>query len=361
MNLNKALIDQLIDDVSNYVLLNGGFSEKIGLLNGRFGLSLSMFVIGSARGKENYSEFASDLLDEIYEDIDTNIELNCEDGAIGIVIYFDLLDKYGYATVSRTDVMEEIDLMLYKQISFGTLGDITLNNGTIGVLNYLALKLKFEEENDFSEEASLTKSSIILCLDDLNDKYDQIQDLDNCEHLLASIHMLNVLNKINSDIYPQITTDLTVRILNQNVQSNYLAKIKGLDDLHEQLNYYLLWSLYNAKHIGSDQFSFYNTYVEKISSLARSYTEKPSLEVLIFLLKNLVNALYNQLFSKEDKVILMKILNELLNSNIMTVAVASTNFWLKDGLSHVLLLLNILIEEEAYGFYMDLFYLQYEY
>lgn len=80
--------DQKIDDrvhrIANVLLLNASFTDNIGLLNGKMGISIFFYRYGRYTGNKIFTDYAGELIDEIYEEINTNTGLDFANGLTGI-------------------------------------------------------------------------------------------------------------------------------------------------------------------------------------------------------------------------------------------------------------------------------------
>ena len=105
----EVRIKNLLQRISNFLLLNAGFIENPGLLNGKIGIAI--FFYNYARYNQNkiYENFAGELIDEIYEGIDASIPVNFENGQTGIGWAVEYLVKNGFVQADTDEVLSEID------------------------------------------------------------------------------------------------------------------------------------------------------------------------------------------------------------------------------------------------------------
>ncbi len=70
--------------IINTLLLNASFIDNIGLMHGKMGISIFFFHLSRKTGKQIYEDYAGELIDEIYDDINTSTPVDFENGLAGI-------------------------------------------------------------------------------------------------------------------------------------------------------------------------------------------------------------------------------------------------------------------------------------
>ena len=65
-------------------MLHGSFTKDIGLLDGKMGIVIFFFNYSRFTNNTLYSDFAYDLIDEIYNDLSSDYSINFDDGLCGI-------------------------------------------------------------------------------------------------------------------------------------------------------------------------------------------------------------------------------------------------------------------------------------
>jgi hypothetical protein len=82
-NLKKKIGDRL-QRIANVLLINSSFIDNPGLLNGKTGISIFFYEYGRYLNNKVYTDYAGELIDEIYEEIAINTPLNFAGGLTGI-------------------------------------------------------------------------------------------------------------------------------------------------------------------------------------------------------------------------------------------------------------------------------------
>ena len=80
----EVRIKNLLQRISNFLLLNAGFIENPGLLHGKMGIAIFFYNYSRYSQNKIYENYAGELIDEIYEGIDASIPVNFENGQTGI-------------------------------------------------------------------------------------------------------------------------------------------------------------------------------------------------------------------------------------------------------------------------------------
>lgn len=105
----EVRIKNLLQRISNFLFLNAGFIENPGLLNGKIGIAIFFYNYARYSQDKIYENFAGELIDEIYEGIDTSIPVNFENGQTGIGWAVEYLVKNGFVQADTDEVLSEID------------------------------------------------------------------------------------------------------------------------------------------------------------------------------------------------------------------------------------------------------------
>lgn len=95
--------------LADRMMLNAGFIDNPGLAKGKMGIAVFMYHYARFSGNKAYEKFAGNLIDQIYDDINSSTPIDFENGLTGIgwgIIY---LIKNGFIKGDLNDVLEEID------------------------------------------------------------------------------------------------------------------------------------------------------------------------------------------------------------------------------------------------------------
>lgn len=116
-------VDALLKRISNILFLNASFLDNLGLLKGKMGVAIFFYHYYRYSGNVIYNEFANELIDEIYTEINVETPISFADGLAGIGWGLHYLVKNKFVKADIDEVLSEIDNAI----------NLLSNNG--GVLN----------------------------------------------------------------------------------------------------------------------------------------------------------------------------------------------------------------------------------
>ena len=100
----------------NTLLLHSSFIDNLGLLNVKMGISIFFYHLARKTGNTIYEDYAGELIDEIYEDINLNAPLDFANGLAGIGWGIEYLVQNHFIEADADDVFGEIDKRLMPLI-----------------------------------------------------------------------------------------------------------------------------------------------------------------------------------------------------------------------------------------------------
>jgi lantibiotic modifying enzyme len=115
VHLNKRSEDHL-QRIANVLLLNSSFIENLGLLNGKMGISIFFYKYGSYLDNKIYTDYAGELIDEIYEEVNTNTSIDFANGLAGIGWGIEYLAKHKYIESNTDEALEDMDNVIYRSL-----------------------------------------------------------------------------------------------------------------------------------------------------------------------------------------------------------------------------------------------------
>lgn len=100
----KSRVDSRLRRSANVLLLNASFIDNLGLLNGKMGIAIFFYHFARYTGSKIFEEYASELLDEIYEEINTNTPVDFANGLTGVGWGIEYLVKNGFVEADTDEV-----------------------------------------------------------------------------------------------------------------------------------------------------------------------------------------------------------------------------------------------------------------
>ncbi len=151
--------------IANVLLLNASFIDNPGLLNGKMGIAI--FFYNYSRYSENkiYEDYAGELVDEIYEEINTSTPVNFENGLTGIGWGIEYLVKNGFVQADTDEALEEVDNIVYRNSLYRP---FLLESGKdlFGYGLYFLARLRGKGYDDNNIKTLFKKQHLIYLTDD---------------------------------------------------------------------------------------------------------------------------------------------------------------------------------------------------
>lgn len=136
----KNTLNDTINEIVPMLIIDSGNISNNGLFHGKMGIVLFFAHYGRYSGDKLYDQFAGKLLDEIYEDITTEMPVNLESGLCGIGWGVEYLVQGGFMKGNTDDILEEIDLRIMERDP-RRIRDVSFRSGLGGIAFYVLARL----------------------------------------------------------------------------------------------------------------------------------------------------------------------------------------------------------------------------
>jgi hypothetical protein len=178
--MKRIGIKNLLHRIADLLLLNSGFTDNPGLMNGKMGIAIFFYHYYRYSGYEIYNEFAGELLDQVYEEINTSTPADFENGLTGIGWGIEYLVRNKFVDADTDEALSEVDDTLYRRRLHSSIL-IDSSDSVFGYGHYYLSRLKGHpiDDND---------------LNTLIKKYHLIFLIDECERILLQKSYLKILN-----------------------------------------------------------------------------------------------------------------------------------------------------------------------
>ena len=113
-NLLLEKIENRLQRIANVLLLNASFIDNPGLFNGKMGIAIFFYHYSRFTKNKIYEDYAGELVDEIYEEINTSTPVNFENGLTGIGWGIEYLVKNKFVQADTDEALADIDNTVYK-------------------------------------------------------------------------------------------------------------------------------------------------------------------------------------------------------------------------------------------------------
>jgi hypothetical protein len=136
-NSNEHL---LLLRIVRHLMLHASFISNTGLYHGKMGIALFFAHYGRYTENSLYSDFAGELLDDIYEDIHTGMPTDFENGLCGIGWGVEYLLQNGFMEGDSDEVLSDIDKKIMER-DIRRIADQSFRTGMAGISCYIQKRL----------------------------------------------------------------------------------------------------------------------------------------------------------------------------------------------------------------------------
>lgn len=157
-------INNRLRRIANVLMLNAGFFDNPGLLNGKMGIAIFFYHYSRYSKNKLYEDYAGELLDEIYEEINTSTPVNFENGLTGIGWGIEYLVKNGFVQADTDEALEEVDTIVCRNSLYRPFL-LESRNDFFGYGLYFLARLR-ERGNDSDNLNTLFKKQHLIYLTD---------------------------------------------------------------------------------------------------------------------------------------------------------------------------------------------------
>ena len=140
MNRLNQEDSDLLQRIANHLIFNASFLHKIGLYHGKMGAVLFFAHYAHYTSNELYNDFTGELLDEIYEDIHTELAIDFENGLCGIGWGVEYLLQNGFMDGDSDDILQDMDKRIMER-DLRRIENMDVCSGLTGISYYIHTRL----------------------------------------------------------------------------------------------------------------------------------------------------------------------------------------------------------------------------
>ncbi len=133
------------EKIVRYLMLNTHLYPNISLYHGRMGIVLALYSFAERHDKKYISDFAWDMLQEVYKNVNDGMPVGLELGLSGIGYGVTALKKFGVFDCELNDVLTDVDSRI-MQFDPRRMTELSYRAGMLGVWNYIRFRLQTESE-----------------------------------------------------------------------------------------------------------------------------------------------------------------------------------------------------------------------
>lgn len=130
------LCETYIKDVLIYLTLNVRLVKSVGLYHGRMGYAIFFSKYNRMLQQPIYDTFVNDLLDEIWDDFNSDLPLNMENGMCGIGLGIEYLVQNHFVEGETDEILSYID-SLVMECQPKRMQDLSMRRGLAGIAYYV--------------------------------------------------------------------------------------------------------------------------------------------------------------------------------------------------------------------------------
>lgn len=213
----RPLVNELYDKLQS--------SDQYGLWSGKMGLSVFMFHYARLTGHKDFERKASDLLDEVCENVNDSLSLSFSSGLLGIATSIEYLIQNSFIEGGSDELLGELDILFHNQIiSRSNFENVNLKNGLCGLGYYLYYRLNKKRDDNENLITLKNKLNLVRWIDWLEDSLDFVseeKDWDDVYYLMNLIHSLNIINFKVDKILRKTVLRFTLGWNNVEIVNNY--------------------------------------------------------------------------------------------------------------------------------------------
>ena len=169
--ISVVAVNDRLRRIANVLLLNASFIDNLGLLNGKMGIAIFFYHYARYTQNKIFEDYAGELIDEIYEEINTNTPVNFENGLTGIGWGIEYLVKNKFVQADTDEALKEIDTTIYRNSLYRPFL-LESGNDIFGYGLYFLERLTQHGNDDNNLNTLFKKQHLIYLTDD-------------CERILA--------------------------------------------------------------------------------------------------------------------------------------------------------------------------------
>lgn len=128
--------DELLYRIANNLIMHTSYFSNLGLYHGKMGIVLFFAHYARYTNCSIYDDFAGELLDDIFDDIDDELPVNFESGLCGIGWGIEYLLQNRFLEDCSSEILSEIDEKIMEK-DLTRISDTSVKTGLKGISYYI--------------------------------------------------------------------------------------------------------------------------------------------------------------------------------------------------------------------------------
>ena len=101
--------EALLKRIADHQMLHGSFRRDLGVLNGKMGIVLFFFHYARYTGRVLYEDFAGEMLEEVIQELHSDLPIRFSDGLCGIGWGVEYLIQNAFIAGDSDEILEDLD------------------------------------------------------------------------------------------------------------------------------------------------------------------------------------------------------------------------------------------------------------
>lgn len=127
---------ELLNRIARYLILHTGSTNDLGLLTGKIGICIFFYRYSIFTKKKHYSDFAGELIDELYDEIHIDYSRSFNKGLAGIAWGIEYLIQNKFVDADADEILEDLDMQILER-DVRRITDSSLDTGLEGLAHYV--------------------------------------------------------------------------------------------------------------------------------------------------------------------------------------------------------------------------------
>lgn len=140
-----------LNKIVQHLMLHTSPMSDLGLMSGKMGVCIFFYKYARHTGIKRYADFAGELLDEIYGDINTGISRDFEKGLAGICWGVEYLIRQGFVDADADDVLGDMDPLVMER-DVRRMTDTSLETGLEGLAHHVLARCSDKPKRSIDDQ-----------------------------------------------------------------------------------------------------------------------------------------------------------------------------------------------------------------
>ena len=208
MDKQNTATNIILRKIANTIIANLENTTGIGLFEGKMGICIFLYEYSRLSGHSTYEKIASDLLDDVFRNLNPTMSTNITNGLAGIGCGLIRLVHKGFVECDSSDLLDDVDAALFTNIRKSLMREKMMPKGIFPSGVYLIHRLRYFPNAKNGEWADRTIAEIEKYVGECL-KFGAIPTVSSLNSIIFVCNNLYSCNAVNKMQYRKITELLT--------------------------------------------------------------------------------------------------------------------------------------------------------